>query len=980
MDIEQIKAELRSLELLRNRLDVATYQKLKTDLERQLTESDSKEPLPPNVDNSNININDVRSVEIQGDASHVTIITGDGNRIIRSVADVEPEILFKAYYRSLAQECSRLPLGEVDPQFAQPGAGGKVELTAVYTDLDVVSPPRKDEEEERYWGLKLARGDGSERTPLLEAICADNTERVTLIGDAGSGKTTFVNYLTFCLAQAALNNHSSDLPEGLAGLLPIRLILRTAARQILPDTDTGQPDLLWQALHIDIVERLGKQAGGRLQDHLQARLLNEGGLFLLDGLDEVPEALERRSCLLDSIQQIIASLPANSKIILTARPYAYADPKWHLPDFQVLALAPFNQPQIDHFVARWYQAVCPVMSWDSQTSKDRAQQLSQALQDRSYLADLGSRPLLLTLMATLHSSWGKLPDDRADLYEASVNLLLARWQRRLDIKDAKGQLLQEPGITQALGLAETKIRNGLEQLAFQTHSKQQGEKEETDAPADIPYAEVLEVFTPLLPRDVNPQEIIDYLENRSGLLISRRDNVFAFPHRSFQEYLAACYWFSIDQGQGNEIQTRLMQDSAWWREVFLLGIGKIPRSNIGSAVLLLNILLPDGPEKTKRPKKSHWQLAILVAEALLELKLSEQPDSSGFYKKTIARIRNWLIHLIEKSKLSLRERARAGDLLGYLDDTRPGAGVSFAKSHGLLADIQWIYVPKGQFTMGSDDNDEQADANEKPAHSLTLPAFKIACYPVTNAQYRLFIEANGYHEREWWSEEGWAWRQGAEVDLSNIQDKRIREIYQNHLAQRPTEKRQQPFWWNNIRWSAPNRPVVGISWYEALAYTGWLNNRLSAAGKLKTHEKIILPNEAQWEKAACGRENNGYPWGNDWVKGMANTSELELNETCSVGLFSSGVSCYGCHDIAGNVWEWTSSRWGKDFNPPEYSYPYCSSDDREDLSGDLFFRVLRGGSWGGAHWNARCAVRLGSHPADLSSNLGFRLVLSLAEP
>ncbi len=92
------------------------------------------------------------------------------------------------------------------------------------------------------------------------------------------------------------------------------------------------------------------------------------------------------------------------------------------------------------------------MSWDAVTADGRARHLAQALFQRPYLADLASRPLLLTLMATLDSSWGQLPDDRAELYEESVKLLLSRWQKGREARGPDGQPLQEPGIARALSL------------------------------------------------------------------------------------------------------------------------------------------------------------------------------------------------------------------------------------------------------------------------------------------------------------------------------------------------------------------------------------------------------------------------------------------------------------------------------------------------------------------------------------------------
>jgi len=124
------------------------------------------------------------AVIIGGNAQGVIVVTGDGNTITVAADGLDPETLLQAYYRALANECSRLPLGVVDPQFAQPGKQAGLSIADVYTDLDVVSPPREEDETARAWGLKLARGEGGERTPLLEAISLPNAPRLVLLGDA----------------------------------------------------------------------------------------------------------------------------------------------------------------------------------------------------------------------------------------------------------------------------------------------------------------------------------------------------------------------------------------------------------------------------------------------------------------------------------------------------------------------------------------------------------------------------------------------------------------------------------------------------------------------------------------------------------------------------------------------------------------------------------------------------------------------------
>jgi hypothetical protein len=617
-----------------------------------------------------------RSVVIGGDARYLLVVTGDGNEVRIPTGEAAPDVLLCAYYRDLAAECGRLPLGVVDPRFAQPGPQAEVSLPSIYTDLHVVSVPRDRGEAERRYGLRLARGEEGERQPLLDLVSGDRGGRLVLVGDAGSGKSTFVDYLTYRLADALAKGEAPAVAEGLRGLLPIRLVLRRTAALIRGDDPDAGADLLWRALEQDIARRLGSKVAERLFPVLQQRLLDpkQGGLVLLDGLDEVPESGALREVLLAAVRRLADGLPARSRVLLTARPYAYADPKWHLPGFAELALAPFDGDQVTHFIAHWYRAVRPVMGWDQATAEQRGHALRQAIEERAYLGDLASRPLLLTLMATLHTSWGQLPEDRADLYEESVKLLITRWQTGREVVGPDGQPVREPGIARALGLGEKTLRQALDRLAFETHERQAALAERDDAPADISRGQVIAVFSELCPQDLNPGVLLEYLETRAGLLIARREGVYAFPHRSFQEYLAACHLANSSADFGGELRRRVWEDPTWWREVYLLGVGKKRQGGLGDAVNLVNALVPASPAETDGIGERHWQAAVLGAKALLELKFPGQALGQPHYEAVLRRVRRWLVELITGGRLVPKERLEAGDALALLGDPRPGVG------------------------------------------------------------------------------------------------------------------------------------------------------------------------------------------------------------------------------------------------------------------------------------------------------------------
>jgi formylglycine-generating enzyme required for sulfatase activity len=219
-----------------------------------------------------------------------------------------------------------------------------------------------------------------------------------------------------------------------------------------------------------------------------------------------------------------------------------------------------------------------------------------------------------------------------------------------------------------------------------------------------------------------------------------------------------------------------------------------------------------------------------------------------------------------------------------------------------------VYIPPWQFIMGEEDNIRIASLKE---------GFFIDKYSVTNAQFCAFLNERGNQQKggkEWIDLEG-----GYEKEKCRIKKDGNRFAVDSGFE---------------------DHPVVSVTWYGARAYAQWAEKR--------------LPAEEEWEKAARGIDGRVYPWGNEFDKDKCNIDESKIGHPTPVKDYKEGRSPYGCHDMAGNVWEWTDSWY----------------DEGEE-------RVLRGGSWTLNRGSARCAFRLWINPGNRYYTTGFRCARTL---
>ncbi|POZ50232.1 SUMF1/EgtB/PvdO family nonheme iron enzyme [Methylovulum psychrotolerans] len=394
------------------------------------------------------------------------------------------------WLKLVRDECAQLPLPILDGRMGMASAS-PIELPDIFVPLKTI-PPSKTWQETTAETIALARTmmqDGQQDPqPILDLL--QDQRLAVVIGDPGSGKSALINQLT-CLLLT--DNLTHLLPDSLQGRIPLRIILRRVQIPAhLDATAQGQAAWLWESVKADIRATLSNSQQAEHQAEavfstLQHQLMQPpGGLILLDGLDEVPAADQRRVHLLQAIRALVSSLPTHTRFIITARPYAYTDPCWRLKGFSEFFLTPFDKEQRTQFIKGWYNTARSRFALYATDLKQRVEDLLDRVEHQPHLQELAERPLLLTLIAILHASGGRLPEDRVKLYEESVDLLLYRWRQEA-FRDSDGQQLR---------LDKKDLLACLQSLAYNAHKAQQQQQADNRHTADISTAAIYTAFDP----------------------------------------------------------------------------------------------------------------------------------------------------------------------------------------------------------------------------------------------------------------------------------------------------------------------------------------------------------------------------------------------------------------------------------------------------------------------------------------------------
>jgi formylglycine-generating enzyme required for sulfatase activity len=736
---------------------------------------------------------------------------------------------------------------------------------------------------------------GEMRREPVDDLCQAIREhrRIVLLGDPGSGKTTTLWRLAYDYASEAKKDESAPLPVFV----------------LLGGYSDDGPFDAYLARHL-----------GVLSPHLETYRASGRLVLLLDGLNEMPQAdYERR---VGRIRATLERYP-DEMAVVTCRALDYVV---ELSALQRVEVSPLDHDRIRMFLhnylgetagERLYQALWRGKGvqelwetwqaaggtweqfWTAEKMPDNVYSKTSAEQDALWsdlrkglpLLSLVRNPYMLLMTAQVYArARGVLPANQARLFEDFVDTLLAR----------------EEELCEGVWIEARVQKAGLSALAYVMQTE--GERG-TAVARDWALAYLCQAVP-----GCDAERLLHLASSAS--LLDASDATVRFYHQLLQEYFAA-------RELGRRVVAAENLAGYWpegwwipsgWEETFILLAGM--EEDVSALLVKLAEANP-----------------VVAARCLLE-------GAAAADEAAQDRTGEALIAAMGEEAARPQARAQAADLLARLSPLVQGVGAGGDPRLGVglrddgLPDIAWCKVPAGSFLMGG--GDEQ--------HKVRLSAFRIARYPVTNAQYAAFVQDDGYTERwrDCWTQAGWEWK----------------------------EDRTGPETYGGV-FDLPNHPVMGVTWYEAIAFCGWLTAKLRGIGNLGEDEAVTLPSEPQWEKAARGTDGRIYPWGGEADPNRANYDETGIRATSAVGCFPGGASPYGCLDMAGNVWEWTRSL----YKP----YPYNAADGREDPDAEGV-RVVRGGSWFVALVSARCSVRNWDSPVIRSSDLGFRVVCSPISP
>ena len=733
-------------------------------------------------------------------------------------------------------------------------------------------------------------------------------ELPVVMGEAGSGKTTALKKVLHRLLKD--QRDVAGLPTG---VMPV--FVRAAEMKADLSKASGAGALRAGRGWLDGPLGMAVRRGLRVEEAAALLAPDRPVLVLLDGLDELAEPARR-----DQALALMASAVAGDPHLWglvscrhSARGFATTFPE-NARRFEV---RPLDDEARERLLLKWFtaayrqQASSGAVHDPTAAARRAVAQLGAAL-GPVYALDpdlraLLSTPLFTTLQCLLFqirlqgAADAPAPTDASAFFRQALHALLDRRQRY--------QAERRPDEVKVPALVRV-----LQDVAYRIQDEDRQEflrREEWAAwlwpsvKKHLPQRDAARWHAWLDRHGAEevgfPAAAVCWLHKDADVLTELAEDQLIFRHRGFQEMLAATEL--VRRGEAGLKYLAEHADGQTWRLPFLYAarqLGTDGFTPLATAVLTR----PDWPKLEPLLQDT---LALLGPVDPAPFLLALQRGSEAAQ----AAVTRLLGHREDRAAAPLREAIAR--LRGTEASTT--AKVWVERTTGM----RFLFVPGGRFQMGADD----IDSDSQPAHAVTVSSFWLGETPVTNEQYRPFVEAT----------------------------------------------QRTPALWNDARYNQQRQPVVGVKWSDAMAYCDWLSGRID-------NYKAILPSEAQWERAARGDDGRRYPWGdkppNETLAWYGQSVEAAPKP---VGQYEGGRGPYGHLDLAGNVWEWCRDVWDAEaYGKPPHSASNPFDPVVED--GDTDWHSVRGGAYWVDPVRLQAAYRFGYPAESRNRGRGFRLCLS----
>ncbi|MEI6343521.1 MAG: formylglycine-generating enzyme family protein [Verrucomicrobiota bacterium] len=951
----------------------------------------------------------------------------------------------KSKERCLEAVIPFLPIGQpLRRASAQDRKSIRVPLLHVYTPLKIreskaASGGRNEDSTKQPFA---GHGHDIESPALgfIEAFspAAEGPLRRVLMGAGGRGKSTLTHFLTYSIlsnddanawADDELRAEAQRIREGWQQTLPVMIRLRDLPARMIREAQSAEDLVLGSVFAICMGWSLEWRDGASKNRHRLAfesfredMLMAMQGkyLLILDGMDEiVPDTQRKVARLLKDAVGKDGKL-ASWDIVVTARTASvlkgpnkgwYSFLGWSAWEVQTLSAVDDSNGvcQQVNFARRYLKALNP-------RDDGMADGLLNEVRARG-LQELAGEPLLLGAMAYLYVKSARpcdghaqlapprLPGTRVEVLQATMDLLIDAWDEdrkvayniRLLIADAP----LEPEVPKrVLGQIASKCLIdpaednkcfvfpcfvGADSL-FEKLKEEFGNVNVETAEPDVDAYRMTKAFA----------ERIGLFQFASPGTDGSNDSL-QFTHAMYASCLAGLYWATEPGRFESALQSMTRNAKALAsdqvRQAVALGLAGLklgldkPAGQRQPSMARVFPLLEALERRARQATDNEVRRGLYdtLGDAIKELGIAAT-DLSMEEARSRERLEVELHKVFASNADPVRTRLKVGRALGWIGDGRPQVAPYSMVGHA--AAMLWTGPIKARdFKMGSLSGDG-GDAYEQPQFDCKLVRheFRLGRFPVTVQQFREF-ERVGYQPEalvKYWTVHGREFAEGTrKPDYSLIRDETNRKAYQNWV-----ESDRYPLTGHRViegDYETPNAPVVGVSWYEAVAFCNWLNAHFTPEQLgLPKDWQVRLPTEAEWELAASyrGGKKKLYPWGIDKdVEGRANCNKA-VEFTSAVGSFGElGRAECGAEDMIGNVWEWCSTGWTDDYN--DYERQEHVRDELSAGGGKArrilekeMLRVVRGGSWWSGSDVCRASYRSWVHPEFRDGFVGFRLAAS----